>query len=88
MLKRIILDLLLFLSILLFVPWWATVFFAVVLAFYFKHYYELIVVGFIIDALYGIPQIWFFNIEILFGLISIFTYIFIEFLKKKIRYYN
>ncbi|OGI87482.1 hypothetical protein A2995_01295 [Candidatus Nomurabacteria bacterium RIFCSPLOWO2_01_FULL_33_24] len=86
MIKRILLDLLLFLSIFL-APFWLVIIFAFILSFYFKRFYEIIPSFLLIDLLYGINLTKFFEIPIITLFIGIIILILIEFLKKKLRFY-
>ncbi|MFC1720851.1 hypothetical protein ACFL0K_01210 [Patescibacteria group bacterium] len=83
-LKRIIADLILLLSV-LFMPWWLTVILAFVLVFYFKSYYEFIIAGVLTDALYGVPQDWLFDLTLMYTSFSIVIFIFIQWLKTRLR---
>lgn len=84
MLLRVCVDGIIFLSI-LFLPWWLGAVFAIGAAFFFRTYYEIIAEGFLIDALYGIPRAWVFDLSIVMGVFAVAAYIFIERLKKRIR---
>jgi len=87
MLKRIILDIILFISLVAFVPWWLVVIFAIALSFYFPNYYEIIIAGILLDALYGAPQALFFNLTPFFSVASLIFFLLTSLLKKKMIYY-
>lgn len=88
MLKRIIFDVILFLSIVAFAPWWVVVIFAIALTFYFPNYYEIIVAGVLLDAIYGTPQTLFFDSALFFSLGFLIIFLLVNILKKRIIYYN
>ncbi len=77
MLKRIILDILLFLSV-LFAPWWVSVLLALIFMIYFRNFIEIIIAGFIIDILYGNGQMY-------FTVGSLVVFVFLHLFKRKIR---
>jgi hypothetical protein len=52
MIFRVILSFIL-LFLVFFLPWWANVILIIALAFYFKNYYEAVILGLIMDAIYG-----------------------------------
>lgn len=83
---RIIINALLFSSILFF-PWWITLFIAVAFLFMFEAY-EVLLWGLFGDLLYGAPVAGFLNIEFLFTLLFILLFIGVYFLKKKLILYN
>jgi len=79
--KRIIFSLLFIYSVFI-LPWWLVLVLGLGLSFYFQNFYEFIVVGLILDSLYGgiisIEKFYFF-----FTLItSIVTFFLINFKKK------
>lgn len=53
--KRVIFDILLFLSVFT-MPWWLTIVLAFVGIFLFKHFYEFIVVWIIMYSLFALPS--------------------------------
>jgi len=67
-------------------PWWVSIVFALAGAFYFKLYIELIVVGVIIDSIYG--NILFDDkIAFVFTLVTSILLGFISFLKSRMTAY-
>jgi len=85
--KRIILDIVLFLSIFL-VPFWLQGILALVLLFYFRNYYEFIVIFLVSDLVYSVSESRFFGIKIFSFFVSIFVFIGVQFLKTKLSYYK
>ena len=84
--KRIIFDILLLLSIFL-MPFYFTLIFSIFLLFYFRHFYEFLIVFFLIDLLYGIEMNKFANIQIVSLLLAVVIYFLSEILKTKLRFY-
>jgi len=84
---RFIANLILFFSV-LFLPWWVTAIFIVVAIFIFKKFYEAIAWGFFGDLIYGISIAAFFNFGLFLTLGAGIIFFIIEFLKKRIRYYQ
>lgn len=87
MYKRVILDLAL-LGVLFFLPWYCGVILAAILLVTFKHYWEVIIAGLILDALYSLSGV---NIYTHFGLFTvIFSALFAvsEIIKPKLRFYS
>jgi len=78
---RVISDIILILIVFL-LPWWVSTILALALFFYFEKYYELIVVAFIFDSLYGTASIYPF-IPYLLTIISILiTLVLLKFKKN------
>ncbi len=84
MLLRIFTGIVLFLSI-LFLPWWVSAVIAISAVFFFKSYYEIIAAGFLIDALYGAPRAWFFDLSVIGGVFAVVAFFLIQWLKRRIR---
>jgi len=89
--KRIILDIVFFLVILIF-PWCVSVLFALFLLYYFKSFNEIILFGLVIDILYDkyAPGVWdifhFFGFKFtFFFLILLFISFFV---KKRLKFYS
>jgi len=87
MLKRVALDIILFISLIALVPWWIAAIFALALSFYFQNYYEIIIAGILLDAFYGTPQNIFFDSTLFFTICSLIIFLAVKILKKKIIYY-
>lgn len=74
--KRFVVDVVLFFSVFLF-PWWATLIGAVLATFSFDSYFEGLVVGILLDALYGVPArsfIWDFPLTLLFSFLLLISF--------------
>lgn len=84
---RILLDVAVFISLVL-LPWWMTVLLVFVLLWYFPHFYEAIVAGFIIDSLYSAPLSSFGGFQLIFTLGSVFLFGIVEYTKTKVRWYD
>lgn len=80
---RIFLDVLLFVSVFL-LPWYVTLFIAIILLFLFRAY-EIIIAGFIMDALYGTRL---YDVEFLFTLGFLALYFISQFMKKNLLLYS
>ena len=89
--KRIIFDVILFLSVLLW-PWWLTVILAIVGLWLFRDYYEFLVLGIIFFAIYNSPAIKEYNqiisSPIWYPLILVILFIGAEQIKKIIILYR
>ena len=84
---RIAFSILLLFSI-AFMPFWLSFILAFVGIAYFNFFIESIIIFFLMDLLYGIKEIKFYNNVFLSLLIIIFIFIIIEFMKKKLKFYN
>ena len=62
---RMIYDIVVLISI-LFISWWYTLFLCFIGVILFKHYYECIFVGVLLDLLYGMPHEHLMNISLIF----------------------
>ena len=85
--KRVIFDIILFLSIFIF-PWWVSLFLVAVGIFLFNNFYEFIVSSLIIYCLFAVGGGRFISSPIYFSLIIIFTYIFIQFIRSNMILYK
>lgn len=79
--KRVSFSVLLLISTFTF-PWWVSFTAAILGAFYFKNLFEIILVGFIIDILYG-PTHLFFEFDLFFTIILLVIFYVIDTLKEK-----
>ncbi len=86
-LLRISLDAIIFLSIFYF-PWWVGMFLAVVGILFFSNFFEIFLVGYLLDLLYGTNVKEFYGIWFVFTLLSVVVYVIIEHIKKNIRFYE
>lgn len=69
-------------------PWWFSLPCALFFSFYFKHYYEAILSGFVFDVLYGAPLPAFFSFSFLFTLAMAVLFFIIESLKPYLKFYS
>jgi hypothetical protein len=83
--KRIAFDAVLFFSVLFF-PWWCFIFFAILGCIMFKNYFEMLIAGFFMDALYGTEAIAFHGFRLFFTLSTLVLFFSVDFLKSKIRF--
>lgn len=87
MAKRIFADIAIVGSI-FFLNSWITLLLVIAGLFYFRNFYETIIAGIMIDALYGIPLERFFHIPYIATIMSIATYFIIDKLKERIRFHE
>jgi hypothetical protein len=82
--RRFFADLALF-SAAFFLPWWLVVPLGVALTLHARHAYELLALGVVLDALYGlpIPALWGFRFP--FTLLCTALFLAAEFLKPRLR---
>lgn len=81
---RIIIDIIFFFSI-VYAPFWLTLIALAVGVFYFKNYYEAIGGGLLIDMLYGVPLVKFFDIPFITTIVCTAVFIIVTRLKQNIR---
>jgi hypothetical protein len=85
-LKRIIFDLIILFILFILFPWWVSVIFAFAGLFYFERFYEAVIVGLLIDSIYGsfiiLPNFPYFMTTCFF----IITILIIRFKKNLIMY--
>ncbi len=75
----------LLLGSLFYLPWWATALFALLLLFYFRNFYEIIIIGALVDMVYGIPRTAFGGIEYINTLFAALAYLSASWLKRFLR---
>ncbi len=71
----------------IFLPFWVSALLGVGLMAYFPLFYEAVVLFFLVDLLYGAPEVKFYGIDyatLIFSALALFG---IEFLKKRLKYY-
>lgn len=89
--KKLLLEIILFLVILV-APWWVSVLFALALLYYFKSFNEIILFGLVIDILYNkfSPGVW--DIFNFFGFRFTFFFLILllisYFVKKRLKFYS
>jgi len=86
MTKRILINISIFLSA-LFLPWWITLIFILLLVFSFIAP-EILVWGFFIDVLYAAPVAPFLGFEFIFTFFFLFLYFVAHYLKKRLVFYS
>jgi len=87
MIKRIILNILLFLFIII-CPWWLSVIFAVVILYYSRIFNEIILFGLMMDILYGNFSSNFNIMDYKFTLLFLILLLASFFIKKRLKFYN
>jgi hypothetical protein len=85
--KRILIDILLVLSAFIF-PWWLALLGAALAVFYFSGYYEILILGIIMDSLYNAPIARFHHVEFVVTLLALFLFVIAEVLKRRLRLYG
>ncbi|MDD3662632.1 MAG: hypothetical protein PHT84_02080 [Candidatus Pacebacteria bacterium] len=85
--KRGFFDIALFLALFI-LPWWVSVFLALVGIFLFKNFYEFIITGFVIYSIYIIPGSGIITSPFIFPLVIIILYFIIQTIRKQIILYN
>lgn len=85
--KRVIFDVLMFLSVFI-LPWWITAILALVGIFLFKKFYEFLVVSAIVYALFAIPSTRFIASPFWYPLTIGIIYIGVQFLRRHIILYK
>lgn len=85
--KRLIFNVLLFLSIVA-CPWWVSVAFGVVTLYYFKFFNEIILYGLLLDILYGRFSVhfslWDYRFTLFFTVLLLSSF----YLKKGLKFYS
>jgi hypothetical protein len=87
MMKRIIFDILLLISVIV-CPWWFTVIFAIATLYLFKSFNEVIFFALIMDILYGQISSTFYWSDYKFTVFFIIILITSFFIKKYLKFYN
>lgn len=75
-------------SCILFGYWWLTLCLSILLLFYFKTYYEILLFGIIYDSIYGLSLPEFWNIRYIFTLTSVVLFIISLMIKKRLIIYE
>jgi hypothetical protein len=87
MLKRIIFNILLFISAII-APWWFTALFSIAILYYFKNFNEVILFGVIMDVLYGRLSANFHWYDYKFTVFFLILLITSYFIKKRLKFYD
>lgn len=69
-------------------PLWVSFVLALLGIIYFSFFIEAIIIFLLLDLLYGIPQLKFFNIVFVSSIITFICLVILELLKKKLRFYS
>jgi len=85
--KRVIFDLILFVSIFIF-PWWVSLFFVLVGIFLFDNFYEFIISGVVIYFLYATKSGQLISSPLFFSTATIISYIIIQLIRNNIILYK
>ena len=85
--KRIIFDILLFLSVLV-CPWWFTALFSIAILYYLKNFNEIVLFGLVMDILYGRLSATFHWYDYKFTLFFLILLLTSYFIKKRLKFYN
>lgn len=65
-------------------PWWVFALFLLISLFYFKLYFEGVLISFIYDATYSIPTDYFGGFEFVATVFTILFLLFFHYLKKRL----
>lgn len=87
MLKRIIFDILVFVSAIV-APWWFTAIFSIAVLYYFKNFNEIVLFGLVMDILYGRLSVAFHWYDYKFTLFFLILLLTSYFIKKRLKFYN
>lgn len=87
MTKRITAGIILLFSI-FWAPFWLQVFLALVFLFYFKNYYEFVLLFLLSDLLYAVPSDRFWGIRLFSFFLSIVVFAGVALLKTKLSFYT
>ena len=79
---RIVFSITLLASI-LFLPFWVSVLLAIVGMVFFPSFFEAILILFISDLLYGVPEARYFDLTFVSLILSVILFLAIQFLKKR-----
>ena len=69
-------------------PWWFAFLLALILLFYFNNYYEFLLAGFLLDALYGADNYLFFRFQFALSLLAVIIFLISLKFKKMLRFYS
>jgi hypothetical protein len=84
---RFIVDSIIIVSAFLF-PWWVAMIFALIAVFYFTSYYEIVVLGIIIDSLYNASVPHFLGFHYMLTLVSIIVLFISMYIRERLRFYK
>jgi hypothetical protein len=66
-------------------PWWLVLIGLFASAAYFDNYFEIIIFGIILDAIYGTTQHGIFGLQIIYTLIGLAAFFIIPIIRRRIR---
>jgi hypothetical protein len=87
MIKRTILDILLFLFVIV-CPWWVTMIFAIAILYYLRFFTEIVLFGLLMDIYYGSFSTTFHIMDYKFTLLFFVLLLTSFFIKKRLKFYN
>lgn len=85
--KRIILNIILFISVII-CPWWVSVILALAILYYLKNFPEIVVYGLILDIYYGKLSPSFHILDYRFTLLFLVLLFTSFFIKKRLKFYD
>ncbi len=85
--KRILVDIVLLLGI-FWLPWWIVFLAGIVCLFIFKSFYEVIILGLLIDSLYNAPVAQFYHFHFVITIVALIFFIISVIVKNKLRFYS
>lgn len=72
----------------IFLPWWLTALFVLILIMLIDRFYEAAAAGFFFDALYGAPPLWSFRFPLLATVLVLVLVRLLEAGKKRVIFYR
>lgn len=73
---------------LLFLPFWISIALTILGITYFDFYFEGVILIFLLDLLYGVKEVRFFNLTLLATIIILIFFLLKEIFKKKFKFYK
>jgi hypothetical protein len=87
MIRRITIDALLIIAAFI-MPWWLVVIASVYFLFKFERFYEIILMGLVLDSLYSVPVKTYGDFELIFTVSAFSLYIVAIFARNKLKFYS
>lgn len=84
---RILIDVFLLVSA-FFLPWWTIFILGTFFLFYFKHFFEFLIMGFLIDSIFAVPSTFYFHFQFIVSFFSFALFFFSMELKKGLSFYQ
>ena len=69
-------------------PWWITMLLAVVGLFVFRNFFEIIIIGIMLDSLYNASVARYYNVQFLMTYMAIVLFVATSFIKPRLRYFE